>query len=63
MTKTEMTKRLATMTEAERNRVLGLILSGYGASGIKFETGLTIKQINAVFTKQELDLSNYLSKG
>lgn len=45
----EMNKRLAEMTAIEIERVVQLVQDGYGAQGIKFETGLSIRLINAVF--------------
>ncbi|CAA2140499.1 hypothetical protein [Hyphomicrobium sp. ghe19] len=49
MTANEIIRRLNTMTAEQIALVRTLIRQGYGGQGIKFETGLTIKQINAVF--------------
>ena len=45
----EMNARLAQMTVAQVERVIQLVKEGFGAQGIKFETGLPIRLINAVF--------------
>ncbi len=51
MTNNEIARRLISMTDDQISRVSDLVRQGYGAQGIKFETGLTIKQINAVFER------------
>jgi hypothetical protein len=51
MTNAEMNRRLATLSPAAIDRVELLIKQGYGAEGIKHETGLKVSQINAVFQK------------
>lgn len=53
MTRNEMNRRLNELTEYQRARVRNLIREGYGAQGIKHETNLSIRLINAVF--QQLD--------
>lgn len=49
MNTAEMTRRLNTMTDDDRARVRRLVRQGYGASGIRNETGLPLRLINAVF--------------
>lgn len=49
MTTKEMYKRLAEITTEQKERVIQLVKEGYGAQGIKFETGLPVRLINAVF--------------
>lgn len=48
MDKFKMRSRLREMTEEQISKALRLIREGYGTAGIRFETGLTIKQVNAV---------------
>lgn len=48
MTKPEMHRRMTTLTNEQANRIHTLILQGYGTAGIRFETGATVKQVNAV---------------
>lgn len=49
MTKTEINKRVASMSPELIARVRSLIADGYGAYSITFETTATLKQANAVF--------------
>jgi hypothetical protein len=50
MTRNEMNRRLATIADrAELRRAHRMVLEGYGGNGMKHETNLTVKQINAVF--------------
>jgi hypothetical protein len=50
MTTTEMTKRLATIPFDTFCRAVEYVTQGYGAQGVKHVTGLTLAQVNAVFT-------------
>lgn len=54
MTTKEINKRIADMDAVLFAFVLRMIREGYGASGIKHETGATLKQINAVFALTDL---------
>ena len=49
MTNIEMSKRLATIPLDTLCRAIQCISEGYGGQGTKFETGLTLAQVNAVF--------------
>ena len=49
MTKTEMNRRINTMSPELADRVHGLVLAGNGAHSITLETTATLKQVNAVF--------------
>ena len=48
MTREEMNRRLKTISAEQGNKIVKLLKEGYGTTGIQFETGATIKQINAV---------------
>jgi hypothetical protein len=49
MTTTEMNNRIQTISCDTLAKAKRLVAEGYGAQGIKHETGLTVSQINAVF--------------
>ena len=49
MTREEMNRRLATLSEADIAKIRDMISQGYGARGISLETPFTVKQVNAVF--------------
>lgn len=49
MTRNELRRRIDTMTPDLAVRTHQMVLDGYGAAGIAFETVATRKQINAVF--------------
>jgi hypothetical protein len=49
MTRPEMLRRINTLTTEQADTIHTLVLQGYGSSGIRFETGATLKQINAIF--------------
>ena len=49
MTKAEMNRRLATLTQAQRDDITKMIRQGYGAHGITLEYPASMKQVNAVF--------------
>jgi hypothetical protein len=59
MTKTELANRLATMTPELIAKVRTLLNEGYGTAGIRFESGASIKQINAVAKQQEATYTKY----
>lgn len=44
-----MDKRLRTILEADRLKAYKYATEGDGAAGVRFNTGLDIKQVNAVF--------------
>jgi hypothetical protein len=48
MSKLEMKRRLATIPGDRIREGLQMISAGYGSAGIQFETGLTVKQVNAL---------------
>ena len=48
MTREEMNRRLKTISAEQGNKIVKLLKEGYGTTEIQFETGATIKQINAV---------------
>ncbi len=48
MSKVEMTRRLATMTQAQLDRGHKMVLDGYGGHGMTLESDLTLKQANAL---------------
>lgn len=48
MNRKEIDRRINTLTAEQADKIHTLILQGYGTAGIRFETGATIKQINAV---------------
>jgi hypothetical protein len=48
MTKPEMHRRIEAMNREIAREVHHLLLTGYGTAGVQFETGASIKQINAV---------------
>lgn len=56
MTTTEMFRRLKTISASDLDKAKYLVSQGYGAQGIKHETGLTIAQINAVFKRVYIDI-------
>lgn len=48
--KTEVMKaRLRSLSSEQINKALRLIREGNGASSVKFNTGLSLKEVNAVF--------------
>ena len=49
MTNTEMSKRLATIKLDTFAQAVQYVSQGYGAQGVKHNTGLTLAQVNAVF--------------
>jgi hypothetical protein len=49
MTKPEMNRRLATIPQNDLEEAHRMVLEGWGGHGITCETGLTLKQANAVF--------------
>ena len=49
MTKPEMNRRLATLTETEKRDIHAMILTGFGANGIVQNRRYTLKQVNAMF--------------
>ena len=51
MTDAEMKRRIATIPSDRAHEAIYLVKEGWGASSIKIETGLTLKQVNAVFQK------------
>lgn len=57
MTRAEMNRRLATMTEEQIYDVLAMIRHGYGAHGISNNYPVTVAQANACF-----ELASILAK-
>ncbi|WP_298983416.1 hypothetical protein [uncultured Roseibium sp.] len=57
MTKTEMDRRLSTLSTKQVDQVRDLIAHGCGAQSIRFDTGLGLKYINAVFKLVELEVT------
>ena len=51
MTNAEMNRRIVTIPAHRLAQAIYLVRQGLGASTIKIETGLTLKQVNAVFQK------------
>ena len=51
MTNAEMNRRIATIPSHRWYEATHLVKEGWGASSIVIETGLTLKQVNAVFQK------------
>ena len=49
MKKTEMARRLTTMSSETVERIRDMIRLGYGAYGIRNEVSASLAQINAVF--------------
>ena len=49
MTKPEMNRRLSTISQNDLEEAHRMALEGWGAHGITCESGLTLKQANAVF--------------
>ncbi len=49
MTKPEMDRRLSTIPQNDLEEAHRMVLGGWGAQGITCESGLTLKQANAVF--------------
>jgi len=48
MSRPEMNRRIATIPGDRIKEGLQMISAGYGSAGIQFETGLTVKQVNAL---------------
>lgn len=53
MTNVEMTRRISTIPADRLKQAEELVRDGWGASSIVIETGLGLKQVNAVFQKVE----------
>ena len=49
MTKPEMNRRLSTIPQNDLEQAHRMVLEGWGGHGISCESGLTLKQANAVF--------------
>lgn len=59
MKHTEMMARIESIASTRRDMAYRMILEGYGGSGLAFETGLTRKQINALYAWHAINRKIY----